>query len=387
MSLRRTVVLLIAAPALVLAFTGLAMADKGNQKVDLPDTRSGSLIQPPNDTCDGAIDVGMGGLFNDDTSEAIDDYNPRDTLTFESCTGYGAAGPDVVYKVVLAAGQKVVVTMTTSGWDDSVYLITDCDDPAGSCVAGSDLYPTGSNFSYCSIDGGTYYIICDGYSAGAYGTFTLDVSIEDCFEEGCCGRYTVVYDFNMTDDFVTDTCGASPQGMPVWQWGLAPEAPEADCDGNLVTNVLGTIVGGSYVANSGEKAIVGPVDITDETWCMELCHYYDIEVEYDGANVKISTDGGVTWSMLYPDGGYPYVCNSYAACLFWQEVFGGNTGSFVYDCFDLTPYIGETVMIGFFFGSDSSVQYDGWYIKWLKFGTDVSATAPASWGTIKSMFN
>jgi hypothetical protein len=77
----------------------------------------------------------------------------------------------VVYCIELAAGESFEVIMTTSGWDDSIYLITDCDDPANSCVAGADAYPDGSTFTYTAETTGRYYLIVDAYSGG--GAFNI----------------------------------------------------------------------------------------------------------------------------------------------------------------------------------------------------------------------
>jgi hypothetical protein len=44
-------------------------------------------------------------------------------------------------------------------------------------------------------------------------------------------------------------------------------------------------------------------------------------------------------------------------------------------------------MIGFFFGSDGSVQYPGWYVKWVKLGGNAPISIEdSSWGRIKSMY-
>jgi len=79
---------------------------------------------PENDTCEGAIAIAPGAFsIQGDNTLANHDYD-----TDGSCTGYSASGNDVVYTVGLASGQAFNVTMTTSGWDDSIFLVTDCAD-------------------------------------------------------------------------------------------------------------------------------------------------------------------------------------------------------------------------------------------------------------------
>lgn len=135
------------------------------------DITAGTAPPPPpaNDLCEGAIAIGHGAFSIDgDLSDANDDYTPGSG----GCTGYGATGPDLVYTFGLEAGESFEVTMTTDGFDDSIYLVTDCADPAGSCVAGSDLYPDGSNFSFTATEDVQLYLIVDAYS-GAGGVFNI----------------------------------------------------------------------------------------------------------------------------------------------------------------------------------------------------------------------
>ena len=84
------------------------------------------------------------------------------------------------------------------------------------------------------------------------------------------------------------------------------------------------------------------------------------ENSYDGGNVKISTNGGSTFSVIDPVGGYPDDLITglpgepgfTATMTPWHEVF-----------FDLSAFIGETVIFRWHFGGDSSVSsYPGWAI-------------------------
>ncbi len=77
---------------------------------------------------------------------------------------------------------------------------------------------------------------------------------------------------------------------------------------------------------------------------------------WDGAQVRITTDGGTTWHLLEPEGGYP--CHM----MFGFIVNEGDTtlaagwgGSFSGDVtFDLSEYAGQTVKIAFVMASDVS---------------------------------
>ncbi|MBD3347968.1 MAG: hypothetical protein GF400_02080 [Candidatus Eisenbacteria bacterium] len=208
--------------------------------------------------------------------------------------------------------------------------------------------------------------------------------------EPCCPSDYVclVHDFNTTSCGWSEVaCGLGP--VP-WEWGVPTGIPTVACDDVAVTNVLGTALAGDYTAQTGEGAVIGPYDITQNCWCLELCHYYDIESGYDGGNVKVSTDGGATWTLVQPFGGYDDILDSttyVAECVGGEEVFTGYSGTFVRDCFDLSAYMNESVLIGFFFGCDSSVVYPGWYLKWVKLGSDeITPVKDTSWGGIKAMY-
>jgi hypothetical protein len=149
--------------------------DGADHYLDAVGVNEGYTPPPPpeNDTCEGAIGIPYGAFSIDATTDlANDDYDPYDYVNYTSCTGYTAAGADVVYCITLLAGDSFEVTMDTGGlWDDSIYLITDCDDPVNTCVIGDDQYPDGSGFVYTATATGQYYLIVDAYSGG--GAFNI----------------------------------------------------------------------------------------------------------------------------------------------------------------------------------------------------------------------
>ena len=119
---------------------------------------------PEGDVCETAFVLPSGTFSVDGTNVGFNNDYP---LTSGSCTGYSASGQDVVYVTNLDVGDELTVLMDTVGdWDDSVFLITDCADPMGSCVAGADAYPDLSTFTYYATEAGTYYLIVSAYSSG-----------------------------------------------------------------------------------------------------------------------------------------------------------------------------------------------------------------------------
>jgi hypothetical protein len=192
----------------------------------------------------------------------------------------------------------------------------------------------------------------------------------------------VTYDFSSSDGgFYTVDCG----GASVWEWGQMP-GPIQDCDGGSVEYALATVVSGQYPANAGEAAVIGPVAVTSDCSCLEICHTYDFEPGVDGGNVKVSADGGASWDLVSPARAYDFAADAGTACLPQESVFSESASPIYRDCFDLSDYIGSDVLIGFFFGSNASQHEFGWYVLWAKLGTDKSPVEPTSWGTIKALY-
>lgn len=132
--------------------------------------------QPPpvNDTCAGAINLDdMPQSFTVDLCAAVNDYSPG--VYPESCTGYAATGPDVVYYAILPQGGQIDACINGTN-DLALYLITDCSDPVGSCVAGDDSgNPECISWTHTGTESTVYYLIVDTYS----GCGTVTVSIDN----------------------------------------------------------------------------------------------------------------------------------------------------------------------------------------------------------------
>jgi len=98
---------------------------------------------------------------------------------------------------------------------------------------------------------------------------------------------------------------------------------------------------------------------------MSVDLWYSVENSWDGGNVQISTDGGASWTVIDPDGGYPDDAivgldnePGYTATSGEGEEADWETATF-----SLTDYTNEDVKFRFRFGTDSSVNtYEGWYI-------------------------
>ncbi len=130
-----------------------------------------------NDTCPGAIAIlrCTTGTIGGTTATAANDYDPG----AQGCTGFVAAGKDVVYYVDLNAGDIVNLTYTQFNYDASFYIVLDCQD-MNTCVAGADNTLTGEPevIHYAAAGAARYFVILDSFGQGAGGDFTLDFAIE-----------------------------------------------------------------------------------------------------------------------------------------------------------------------------------------------------------------
>ena len=169
------------------------------------------------------------------------------------------------------------------------------------------------------------------------------------------------------------TDGGFTQNGGQWAWG-APNFATGPTAAHSGANLWGTVLGGNYVAGQATLdtvAITVPVGGDLSFW-----HWYDTEPSYDGGNVKISTNGGTTWTIIYPIGGYTGVANT-ANPLNGQAIWTGHTQKFwEYETFDLAAYEGQSVKFRFDFGADPSVFYPGWYVDDILVGTVTMTIVP-----------
>ena len=125
----------------------------------------------PNDRCAGAIPLACGPIaLSGTTANACPDY----TLPESGCTGFFANGRDVVYRLDVLAGDSLYLDYAQSAADASIYIVADCADPAGTCIAGEDSTLVGGHetLSHTFAAAGTYYLILDSFSPGSGGPWT-----------------------------------------------------------------------------------------------------------------------------------------------------------------------------------------------------------------------
>ena len=173
-------------------------------------------------------------------------------------------------------------------------------------------------------------------------------------------RFAVKNYSNLDFTFETTDQGFAPTND--WVWGT-PSAPQPHSG----TKCWATLLSGNYT--------VGPrlSSLTSQTYpvfsnhaSFSFWHWYQIQSRYDGANVKVSINGG-PFQLIQPVDSFPQaeIYNGFGNPLGGQPGYssvGGTTWSKA--TFDLTGIAteGNTIAVRFDFGADNSIQYRGWLI-------------------------
>jgi len=225
----------------------------------------------------------------------------------------------------------------------------------GQCNTGSDQ----CNFGTCNasqncvgtpLPNGT---VCDDFSTCSSG--------DTCTAGACGGAIDPLCTTYFEDNFENGCPPAGWQLSGEWQCGPPTVVgPPAAFEG---ANVIGTIINGNY-SNSQtfevDFAQTPPIGLGGTAVpTLTYRHWVDTEGSvYDGYNVKISTDGGNTWSVVTT------VDPPYNLTVAGQPVWGGHQQALGWQAVsaNLTAFAGQQVLVRFSFRSDGSVIYPGVYI-------------------------
>ena len=102
---------------------------------------------------------------------------------------------------------------------------------------------------------------------------------------------------------------------------------------------------------------------------------FDLEENWDGVVVEVSTDNGITWVDLPPEGGYPgsfseTTANPVNACRYASThgAFSGSTnGEFKTYSHDLSQYIDLEIIVRWRMSSDAAEEFDGFFLDSIQF--------------------
>ena len=182
-------------------------------------------------------------------------------------------------------------------------------------------------------------------------------------------------------DFEGSHGGFNPTpASDAWQWGRLP----------WTTAYSGIKAWGTYTSlfpwyyeNDADWRLESPYIVLDSVGACTLSfyHWYTIEYFFDGGNLKVSADSGITWSIISPFEPQNYPCDSTSMGnqgIPGEPCFSGDSSGLGWHQakFLLDSYAGRQIMIRWHFGSDGALKYPGWYID------DVRITSVKSTGGI-----
>jgi hypothetical protein len=122
---------------------------------------------PQGNTCADATVIAPGPIaITADLTNATNDADPgRDGCLDVADLHY--TGRDLLYRLDLAWGQTLDVTMLgEGGWEEALYLVRDCEDPLGNCVAAGRPAGEGVRLQYTALDDQTLWLVCDSWGVG-----------------------------------------------------------------------------------------------------------------------------------------------------------------------------------------------------------------------------
>ncbi|MBK9099341.1 MAG: M28 family peptidase [bacterium] len=125
---------------------------------------------------------------------------------------------------------------------------------------------------------------------------------------------------------------------------------------------------GSYSNNvTSSLKYNSQIDLTDVLGAtLEFDTQWNIETDWDYGQIQISTNNGSTWTALqglYTNPGVgSFQPNG-------QPLYDGSQLSWVHETIDISNYVNQNITIRFYFRSDGSLTFDGWYVDNIKITT------------------
>jgi hypothetical protein len=173
------------------------------------------------------------------------------------------------------------------------------------------------------------------------------------------------YDFEADDEGFTANAG----------WARGTDTTAGSHSG---TKVWGTVLGANYANCADYRLDIPPVSLVNMTTATLRCwSWHKTEAGYDGGNLQISTDGGATWTVVQPTGGYDGTLSGSCNVLAGDPGYQGASTTWTERVFPLDPYLGQWARLRFWFGADGGLRDRGWYLDDLSLlGEQVPAGVP-----------
>lgn len=267
--------------------------------------------------------------------------------------------------MVVAEPLQTPIYITTSSPLPDVYAGQDAAMPmvkiGGTSGSVWSIKPGAVNAGWLSIDPATGQLT-GRPTAAAVGPVKVTVHVEEPLLPSNFAEKT--FTFNVAQDVYYTSFETCPDGWTLtgdWQCGVPTNVgPAAAYAG---TRCIATQIAGPH-SNlqtwAGTTATSPDIDLTS-SFNPNLSFRMWIDTEgatYDGANLKISNDGGATYTLV------DTVMPGYPLTIAGEPAWGGHQAALGWQVVqaNLSPYAGQTVRLRFSFRSDSSGTSPGVYI-------------------------
>jgi|GEM_PF-6853303 len=303
---------------------------------------------------------------------------------------WGGSGGDAVHSVtgsISVSDDRVLVS--TGYFSDSDYANTELkvvEYEMGEYAVsdGEVLDYCWSNYNYgipsCNAMGANERTFEFTYAGTAPG-LTLTAEVDYWYGEG---SYNILledgsYYFNGFQTF------SSPYGinthdisdLPAGSHGMVIRDSYGDGGQQGSITCDGCTYGGAFTAEYGlappsQSYLMSPAaDLSDAVGDVTLTfdHSYQFYETYDGAYLEVTNDGGETWALVEPDGGYTGVISDspVAGSTGWTgpgpNDAGATSGDYESVSVDLTSYAGDTIHMRWTLGWSAlqDADFNGWY--------------------------
>jgi immune inhibitor A len=303
-------------------------------------------------TADFGVDVNFPILFMtypsiiDSTGDNEGDADPGETIFFTlQLENIGAATDSVLVEIVCSDTQVV--------WLDSIEFVANLN--------GNDIITLDKSFqaSFSTQMFDPTYVIFEvmvTYPNGSFNDyFTVLVGDNPGFSSNIEGDTRIWKHYNVTNGYndewhVESYRNHTTNGLYSFKMGGSGTADYSDLDDSALESPDIEIGQNSDAVLSFYQIIFAEEEFgTGTAW--------------DGGVVELSDNGGLTWQIIYPEGGYSHtiIDNPASPFMAGTPVFSGVDSSWQEKRFDLSAFTG-VVKIRFRFGSDGFVTDEGWYI-------------------------
>lgn len=229
------------------------------------------------------------------------------------------------------------IHVSTPGFDETIYT-----DPFTGYYEIELVEDTPHTFTTDPIPGGYDPLHEVVTATGTEYTHDIYVPVDGavCAAPGYQPDYDIFYSFESSDE------GFTPGGTTSFAWGDFTSGPG---EGHSGTKGIATNPGGNYNASElgwMESPVIDLSGNGTSSTAIQWWDWKDIEsVSWDWARLDVTKDGGVTWDIV------------------WGPVGGVTDTAYSQQTVVVDPtYNVADFQFRFYFKSDSSVQYEGWYV-------------------------